>query len=88
MIYSIAKTAKANQLDVYQYLELLLTEIPKHMDDNNIRLLMICFSGHLQYKKSAQSSIKVLTFQSKKIYIKQPLALQKCRFLLLSGTHE
>ena len=66
MIYSIAKTAKANQLDVYQYLELLLTEIPKHMDDNNIRLLMICFSGHLQYKKSAQASIKSLNFSKYK----------------------
>lgn len=39
MIYSIVETAKANQLNVYQYLELLLTKIPKHMDDNNIRFM-------------------------------------------------
>ena len=39
MIYSIVETAKANQLNVYQYLELLLTEIPKHMDDNNLRFI-------------------------------------------------
>lgn len=39
MIYSIVETAKANQLNVYQYLELLLTEIPKHMDDNNVRFI-------------------------------------------------
>ena len=31
MIYSIVETAKANYLNVYQYFELLLTEIPKHM---------------------------------------------------------
>ena len=33
IIYSIAETAKANQLKPYEYFEYLLTEIPKHMDD-------------------------------------------------------
>ena len=33
MIYSIVETAQANYLNVYQYFELLLTEIPKHMND-------------------------------------------------------
>ena len=37
MIYSIVETANANQMNVYQYLELLLTEIPKHIDNKNIR---------------------------------------------------
>lgn len=36
MIYSLVETAKANHLNVYQYLELLLTEIPKHMNDINL----------------------------------------------------
>ena len=35
IIYSIVETAKANNLRTYDYLELLLTEIPNHMDDNN-----------------------------------------------------
>ena len=35
IIYSIAETAKANQLKPYEYFEYLLTEIPKHMDDKN-----------------------------------------------------
>ena len=35
IIYSIAETAKANQLKAYEYFEYLLTEIPKHMDDKN-----------------------------------------------------
>ena len=60
MIYSIVETAKANQLNVYQYLELLLTEIPKHMDDNNIRFIddLLPWSPSIQekcpskYKKS------------------------------------
>ena len=31
IIYSIAETAKANNLKPYNYFELLLTEIPRHM---------------------------------------------------------
>lgn len=36
MIYSLVETAKANQLNVYEYFELLLTEIPKHMNDTSL----------------------------------------------------
>ena len=35
IIYSIAETAKANNLKPYDYFEYLLNEIPKHMDDTN-----------------------------------------------------
>ena len=35
IIYSIAETAKANNLRPYEYFEYLLTEIPKHMDDTD-----------------------------------------------------
>ncbi len=35
IIYSIAVTAKANYLKPYDYFEYLLTEIPKHMADQN-----------------------------------------------------
>ena len=33
--YSIAETAKANNLKSYEYFEYLLKEIPKHMDDTD-----------------------------------------------------
>lgn len=33
VIYSIAETAKANNLKPYEYFEYLLTEIPKHMEE-------------------------------------------------------
>ncbi len=33
IIYSIAETAKVNNLKPYDYFEFLLTEIPKHLDD-------------------------------------------------------
>ena len=39
IIYSIAETAKANQLKPYEYFEYLLTEIPKHVDDKNSNFL-------------------------------------------------
>ncbi len=39
MLYSLAETAKANQINTYQYFELLLTEIPKHMDEKDLSFL-------------------------------------------------
>ena len=39
MIYSIVETTKANYLNFYQYLELLFTEIPKHMNDTNLKFI-------------------------------------------------
>ena len=38
-MYSIVETAKANELNIYQYFRFLLTEIPKHMDDTNLEFL-------------------------------------------------
>ena len=39
MLYSLVETAKANEVNTYQYLELLLTEIPKHMGDTDLKFL-------------------------------------------------
>ena len=36
IIYSIAETAKANNLKPYEYFEYLLTQIPEHMDDTDL----------------------------------------------------
>lgn len=35
IIYSLVETARANNLNVYQYMKHLLTEIPDHMDETN-----------------------------------------------------
>ena len=35
IIYSIAETAKANNLKPYDYFEYLLNKIPNHMDDKD-----------------------------------------------------
>lgn len=39
IVYSITETAKANNLKPYEYLKLLLKEIPKHMDDTDFDFL-------------------------------------------------
>ena len=36
IVYSIAETAKANELKPYDYFEYLLTEIPKHLEDKSV----------------------------------------------------
>ena len=36
MIYSPIETAKANNLNTYKYLEMLLTVIPNHMNGTNL----------------------------------------------------
>lgn len=39
ILYSIAETAKANNLKPYNYFEHLLTEIPKHMEETSLEFL-------------------------------------------------
>lgn len=36
IIYSIAETAKVNNLKPYEYFEYLLEEIPQHMEDTDL----------------------------------------------------
>ena len=39
ILYSIVETAKANELNIYQYFRHLLTVIPQHMEDTNLDFL-------------------------------------------------
>lgn len=39
ILFSLAETAKANNLNTYQYFEYLLREIPMHMDDTSLDFL-------------------------------------------------
>ncbi len=39
IIYNIAETRKANNLNPYNYFEFVLTEIPKHMEYTNLDFL-------------------------------------------------
>ena len=53
ILYSIVETAKANDLNICQYLEFLLTEIPKHMDDMNLDFRIRCCHGPKNSQKNA-----------------------------------
>lgn len=39
LLYSLVETAKANMLNTFEYFNLLLTEIPQHMDDKDLRFI-------------------------------------------------
>lgn len=71
IIYSIVETAKANYLNVYQYFELLLTEISKHMNDTNLKFI----NELLPWVPRVQVILKNLDFSMYK-YIKNSLSQQ------------
>ncbi len=58
ILFSLAETAKANNLNTYEYFELLLTEIPQHQDDKNLSFLdkLLPWSPYVQ--KTCPSRIK------------------------------
>nr|WP_270425241.1 transposase [Blautia intestinalis] len=39
ILYSLVKTAKANMLNIFEYFNLLLTEVPQHMEDKDLHFL-------------------------------------------------
>lgn len=55
VIYSLVETAKANNIRVYDYLELLLTELPKHVDDKDNSFIqdLLPWSDNVQQKCQA-----------------------------------
>lgn len=62
IIYSIAETAKANNLKPYDYFEHLLTEIPRHLDDTDRTFLdgLLPWSPNLpeNCRKSGKNEMK------------------------------
>lgn len=58
ILYSLAETAKANELNTYKYFELLLTEIPKHMGDKNLDFLEELLPWNPKVKKECASHLK------------------------------
>ena len=39
ILYSLVETAKANMINTFEYFNLLLTEIPQHMDDKDFKFI-------------------------------------------------
>ena len=55
VIYSLVESARANNIRVYNYLELLLTELPKHVDDKDNSFIqdLLPWSDNVQQKCQA-----------------------------------
>ena len=58
MLYSIVETAKANGINTYQYLELLLTELPGHAEDKNLSFLDNLMPWSPRVQKECPSKFK------------------------------
>lgn len=58
MIFSIAETAKANSINTYDYFELLLSEIPKHQDDKDLKFLDDLLPWSRKVQKKCPSRFK------------------------------
>ena len=60
ILYSLVETAKANMINTFEYFNLLLTEIPQHMEDKDLSFIddLLPWSSRVQkecpskYKKS------------------------------------
>ena len=61
IIYSIAETAKANNLKPYEYFEYLLIQIPAHMDDTDHSFWKIFFHGHQSCQKISENKKIVIS---------------------------
>ncbi|MBR4144383.1 MAG: transposase domain-containing protein, partial [Lachnospiraceae bacterium] len=57
ILYSLVETAKANYVNTYKYLELLLTEIPKHMDDKDLSFIDALLPWSSRVQKECPSLI-------------------------------
>ena len=72
VIYNLVKTAKANYLNVYEYFELLLTEIPQHMNDTDLSFLDKLLPWSLYAQKNIPVVIKNLNFSMSKYILYLP----------------
>ena len=72
ILYSLVETAKANMINTFEYFNLLLTEIPQHMDDKDLRFIddLLPWSPRVQkecpsrYKKSWFFNVHIYSVKS------------------------
>ena len=68
ILHSLVETAKANRINTFEYFTLLLTEIPQHMDDKDLRFIDDLLPWAPRVQKDAPANTKTLDF-SMYIYI-------------------
>ena len=58
VLYSLVETAKANNLNTYKYLEMLLKELPEHLDDKDLRFIDNLMPWSKRVQEECQSQYK------------------------------
>ncbi len=57
IIFSLVETTKANNLNIYEYLKCLLTEVPKQLDDKGHSFLNDLLLWSDAYSKPIQTTL-------------------------------
>ena len=68
ILYSLVETAKANMLNIFEYFNLLLTEIPQHIDDKDLRFIDDLLPWSPRIQKECPSRYKKSYFFNAPIY--------------------
>lgn len=87
ILYRLVETTKANMANTFEYFNLLLTEIPQHIDDKDLIFVENFFHGHPASIKNAQPIQKVLIFQCTYLFCKFFSILAKMPGFLIPSTH-
>ena len=88
ILYSLVETAKANMINTFEYFNLLLTEIPQHMDDKDLRFIDDLLPWSPRVQKNAPAESKSLDFSMYMSFsIKSSSIPARMRGFLLSSTH-
>lgn len=72
MIYSIAETAKANNLKPYNYFKYLLEEIPRHMDDHGVDFCENLLPCQTSCQRNAESNFNDMLLFGAVVYVGVP----------------
>lgn len=88
ILYSLVETAKANMINTFEYFNLLLTEIPQHMDDKDLRFIddLLPWSHRVQ-KECPSRHKKVLIYQCVYLFCKICSIPARMRGFLIPSTH-
>ena len=88
ILYSLIETAKANMLNTFEYFNLLLTEIPQHMADKDLRFIDDLLPWSPRIQKECPSRYKKSRFFNVHIYFNKVSSIPaRMREFLIPGTH-
>lgn len=87
ILYRLVETTKANMANTFEYFNLLLTEIPQHIDDKDLIFVENFFPWSPSVHKECPADTKVLIFQCTYLFCKFFSILAKMPGFLIPSTH-